>query len=283
MWDSFLPRLLNVMLQVDVEAGRGGDEALANRLAGGDISPQRALADMQSTAATILVVEDHGATRSFLADNLSADGYDVLEADCVSVAQRLMESAFPDLAIVDLALPDGDGLDLLREVRDADRVAGRLDPDLPLLVLSGRATELDRLRGFERGCDDYMVKPFSYQELRARVLALLRRTRRRPGLGRLRIGALEVDPMARQVWLRGQPVALSKKEFALLRALAAEPTRVFTREELLRGVWGFRAMGTTRTLDSHAFRLRRKLSSAGERFVVNVWGVGYRLVDGGID
>jgi DNA-binding response OmpR family regulator len=238
---------------------------------------------MQSTAATILVVEDHRVTRSFLAENLSADGFDVLEAECASVGQRLMETAYPDLAIIDLALPDGDGLDLLREVRDADRVAGRLDPDLPLLVLSGRVTELDRLRGFDRGCDDYVVKPFSYQELHARVLALLRRTRRRPGLGRLRIGALEVDPMARQVWLRGEPVALSKKEFALLRALAAEPTRVFTREELLRGVWGFRAMGATRTLDSHAFRLRRKLSSAGERFVINVWGVGYRLVDGGID
>jgi len=85
------------------------------------------------------------------------------------------------------------------------------------------------------------------------------------------------------VWLRGEPVALSKKEYALLRALSAEPTRVFTREELLRGVWGFRAMGATRTLDSHAFRLRQKLNRAGDRFVVNVWGVGYRLVDGGID
>ena len=107
--------------------------------------------------------------------------------------------------------------------------------------------------------------------------ALLRRSRRRPGMGKLRVGPLEIDSVARQVWLRGEPVELSKKEFALLRALAAEPTRVFTREELLRGVWGFRAMGQTRTLDSHAFRLRRKLNSSGDRFVVNVWGVGYRL------
>jgi DNA-binding response OmpR family regulator len=237
---------------------------------------------MESSAATILIVEDHRPTRTFLADNLSADGYELLEAGSLSEARRLIETAFPDLAIVDLALPDGDGLELIRTVREADRIADRLDPDLPLIVLSGRASELDRLRGFQRGADDYLVKPFSYHELRARLGALLRRTSRRPGLGRLRVGSLELDPIARRVWVRGEPVSLSNKEFALLRALAVEPTRVFTREELLRGVWGFRAMGATRTLDSHAFRLRRKLSAGGDKFVINVWGVGYRLVDGRI-
>lgn len=253
-------------------------------VAGGVIPLRSALwEDVESSPATILVVEDHPATRSFLADNLAADGYDLLEADCCSDARQQMERGFPDLAIIDLGLPDGDGLELLREVRGADRASGRLDPDLPLLVLSGRIGELDRLRGFDRGCDDYVTKPFSYQELHARISALLRRSRRRPGTGRVRIGALELDPVARQVWLRGEPVELSKKEFALLRALAAEPTRVFTREELLRGVWGFRAMCATRTLDSHAFRLRRKLCRAGDRFVVNVWGTGYRLIDGAIE
>jgi DNA-binding response OmpR family regulator len=237
---------------------------------------------MEPAAATILLVEDHRTTRTFLADNLAADGYDILEADCVADARRLIENSYPDLAILDLGLPDGDGLELLREVREADRIAGRVDPDLPLLVLSGRTTELDRLRGFARGADDYVIKPFSYHDLHARIVALLRRSRRRPGGGRLRIGSLELDPLARQVWVRGEPVALSKKEFALLRALAGDPTRVFTREELLRGVWGFRAMGETRTLDSHAFRLRRKLNRAGDTFIVNVWGVGYRLVDGSI-
>jgi DNA-binding response OmpR family regulator len=238
---------------------------------------------MDHHAATILVVEDHRPTRTFLADNLCADGFDVVEAESVSEARHGLESSFPDLAIVDLGLPDGDGLELLEQVRESDRVAARLDPDLPLLVLSGRVGELDRLRGFARGCDDYLVKPFSYFELSARVKALLRRTQRRPGTARVRIGSLEVDAVSRQVWLRGERVALSKKEYALLRALAAEPTRVFTREELLRGVWGFRAMGATRTLDSHAFRLRQKLNRGGDRFVVNVWGVGYRLVDGSID
>jgi len=234
-------------------------------------------------SATILVVEDHHATRKFLADNLSADGHDVLEAGSMADGRRLMETAFPDAAIVDLGLPDGDGLELLRQVRRADRVASTLDPDLPMLVLSGRGSELDRLRGFAHGCDDYLIKPFSYQELHARVLALLRRSTRRPGMGRLRIGDLEIDSVARQVRLRGETIELSKKEFALLRALAGEPTRVFTREELLRNVWGFRAMCATRTLDSHAFRLRRKLGASGDRFVVNVWGVGYRLLDGSID
>ena len=238
---------------------------------------------MEAQSATILVVEDHETTRRFLADNLSADGYEVIEAEQLSAARRLLESAFPDLAILDLGLPDGDGLELLAHVRAADRVAGRLDPDLPLLVLTGRAGELDRLRGFDRGCDDYVVKPFSYHELSARVRALLRRTQRRPAAGRVRVGSLELDPLSRQVWVRGEPISLSNKEFALLRALAGQPTKVFTREELLRGVWGFMAMGQTRTLDSHAFRLRRKLNRSGDRFVVNVWGVGYRLVDGGLE
>ena len=115
--------------------------------------------------------------------------------------------------------------------------------------------------------------------MRHRVSALLRRSGGRPGGGRLRVGPLELDPLARDVRPHGQRVALSQKEFALLRMLAAEPTRVFTKEELLRTVWGFRSLGTTRTLDSHACRLRAKLAVSGERWVVNVWGVGYRLVD----
>jgi DNA-binding response OmpR family regulator len=238
---------------------------------------------MDGAEATILVVEDHSPTRRFLADNLSADGYEMLEAGCVEEAQQLIETRYPDLAIVDLGLPDGDGLDLLRRVRAADRVADRADPELPILILTGRAGELDRLRGFDRGCDEYVIKPFSYQELLARVRALLRRSRRRPNLGRVRVGGLEVDPGSRQVWLHGEQLTLSKKEFGLLRALAGEPTRVFTREELLRGVWGFRVICPTRTIDSHAHRLRKKLNARGDRFVVNVWGVGYRLLDGAVE
>jgi DNA-binding response OmpR family regulator len=235
---------------------------------------------MNDERSTILVVEDDAATRTFLADNLTADGYELLVADSVKDGLRLIETKFPDLAVVDLGLPDRDGLELVRAVRSADGVASRADAALPLLVVSGRDGELDRLRGFERGADDYLVKPFSYPELRLRVAALLRRAERRRQVGRVRVGPLEVDPASREVTVRERRVDLSQKEFALLRALAAEPTRVFTKEELLRGVWGFRSLGSTRTLDSHACRLRQKLSREGDRFVINVWGVGYRLIDG---
>jgi DNA-binding response OmpR family regulator len=137
---------------------------------------------------------------------------------------------------------------------------------------------MDRVRGFERGADDYVVKPFAYGELRLRLRALLRRTRT-AGDARTRIGSLEIDPLAREVRVRGERVTLSAKEYALLQALAADPSRVWTKRELLRDVWGYQSDGTTRTLDSHACRLRNKLSGGGERFVLNVWGVGYRLVE----
>jgi DNA-binding response OmpR family regulator len=229
---------------------------------------------------TLLLVEDDPVLGAFLADNLTADGFELVLADCLRDGLRELEFRRPDLAIVDLGLPDGSGLELLAQVREADRIASRLDPSLPLIVLTGRATELDRVRGFERGADDFVAKPFSYSELRLRIVAVLRRTRERHGHGRLRVGELELDPVAHEVRLRGRRIDLSQKEFALLRALAADPTRVLTKEELLRDVWGFRSLGTTRTLDSHACRLRQKLGGDGDRFVVNVWGVGYRLVDG---
>ena len=238
---------------------------------------------MRPDAPTLLVVEDDPVLRTFLADNLTADGFELVLADCLRDGLRELEFRRPDLAIVDLGLPDGSGLELLARVREADRIASRLDPWLPLIVLTGRATELDRVRGFERGADDFVAKPFSYSELRLRIVAVLRRTRERHCHGRLRVGELELDPAAREVRLRGRRVELSQKEFALLRALAADPTRVLTKEELLRDVWGFRSLGTTRTLDSHACRLRQKLGGEGDRFVVNVWGVGYRLVDGPVE
>lgn len=235
---------------------------------------------MNEEAHTLLLVEDDEVTRRFLADNLCADGYEMLVADCAHEGQRLLESKFPDLAVIDLGLPDMDGLELVQRVRAADGVVSRINPDTPLLIVSGRDSELDRVRGFDRGTDDYLGKPFSYPELRARVGALLWRADRRTRVGRMRIGELEVDPAAREVVMRGRRLDLSQKEFALLRTLATDPTRVFTKEELLRNVWGFRARGSTRTLDSHACRLRQKLGWDGDQFVINVWGVGYRLIDG---
>ena len=230
-------------------------------------------------AATILVVEDDAATRTFLADNLTADGYELLVADTAQHGLRLLETKFPDLVLVDIGLPDASGFEVLRRVREADGIASRLDPSTPLVLLTGRDGELDRVRGFERGADDYVCKPFSYPELRGRLAALRRRADHRRRTGRLRVGELDIDPQARTARLRGEALALSQKEFALLRMLASEPARVFTKEELLRQIWGFRHLGTSRTLDSHACRLRHKLGVHGDRFVVNVWGIGYRLVD----
>lgn len=267
MWESSLSAA------PERDVARGGEVF-------GSVAPLKV---MDPARATILVVEDHGPTRQFLAENLAADGYRPVQAECAGEALRLISTRLPDLVVVDLRLPDRDGLELLGSVRGAERLAGGVDPELPLLVLSGRAGELDRLRGFERGCDDYVTKPFSYPELRARIEVLLRRRDRRQSATRTRVGPLELDVLARQVWLRGRPLAVSKKEFALLRALVAEPTRVFTREELLRDVWGFRAIGQTRTIDSHACRLRKKLNATGDRFLVNVWGVGYRLLDGELE
>jgi DNA-binding response OmpR family regulator len=232
---------------------------------------------MHDTPATILVAEDDATTRTFLADELTADGYDLLVADCAKDALRLLETKFPDLAIVDVGLPDASGLEVVRRVREADGVATRIDPATPLILLSGRCGEVDRVRGFDRGADDYVAKPFSYPELRGRVGALLRRSDGRRRTGRVRVAALEIDPGSRTVRIQGRQVDLTQKEYALLRVLAAQPTRVFSKEELLRSVWGYRAMGATRTLDSHACRLRAKLG--GDGFVRNVWGVGYRLID----
>ena len=228
---------------------------------------------------TLLLVEDDPATRGFLGDNLHADGYEIVTAETAADGLRLLASSYPDVAIVDAGLPDASGLDLVAHVRAADGVASRVDPGVPVLVLLPRDGELERVRALERGADDVLAKPLSYRELCCRLDALLRRSARRPRSGRLRVGDLEIDASSRVVHLHGTPVDLSAKEFALLRALASDPTRVFSKAELLRAVWGQRAVGTTRTLDSHACRLRRKLGGDGERFVVNVWGVGYRLVD----
>jgi DNA-binding response OmpR family regulator len=218
---------------------------------------------------TLLLVEDDRRLATFLADNLTADGFELLVAGTVRDAQAILRERSCSIAIVDVQLPDGSGLDLIDP-----------DADTRFLVLSGRGTDLDRVRGLQRGADDYLVKPFHYPELLLRVRALLRRTPHGAVARRgLRLGPLELDVPTRAVRVRGEPVTLSAKEFALLRALATDPTRVFTKQELLRDVWGWRVDGTTRTLDSHACRLRSKLGFAGDRFVINVWGVGYRLAD----
>jgi DNA-binding response OmpR family regulator len=229
--------------------------------------------------ASLVVCEDDAPTLDLLCDHLHADRFEALPAPCASDALRLCHYNDPDLLLLDLRLPDASGLDVLREIRASAGPTGRFDPGLPIIVLSGRATEVDRIRGLEEGADDYVVKPFHYQEVAARIRSVLRRRDSRRE-GPRRIGDLFIDPGRREVRVGDREVRLANKEFSLLRALAADPHRVFRKEDLLRDVWGFRSMGRTRTLDSHASRLRRKLDPENGRFVVNCWGVGYRLLEG---
>ena len=229
--------------------------------------------------ASVVVCEDDTVTLELLCDHLAADRFGVLPAPSASDALRLCRYNQPDLLLLDLSLPDASGLDVLREIREADGVDSRFDPRLPVIVLSGRGAQVDRVRGLNAGADDYLTKPFDLQELRARIAAVLRRRGGRRE-GPCRVGELVIDPLRRKVTVGEREVALAKKEFTLLRVLAADPTRVFSKEELLFEVWGYRDPGRTRTLDSHASRLRRKLDPEHSRYVVNCWGIGYRLIDG---
>lgn len=228
--------------------------------------------------ASVVVCEDDAVTLELLCDHLAADSFRVLPAPSASDALRLCRFDMPDLLLLDLNLPDASGLDVLREIRHCDGVKTRFDPRLPVIVLSGRGAETDRVRGLDSGADDYVTKPFSYSELRARIGAVLRR-RATLRQGPTQVGDLVVDPARRLVTVGGRRVELAKKEFSLLRVLASDPSRVFAKDELLSEVWGFRNNDKTRTLDSHASRLRRKLDPVNGRYVVNCWGIGYRLVD----
>jgi DNA-binding response OmpR family regulator len=229
--------------------------------------------------AQIVVCEDDAATLELLCDHLAADRFGALPAPTASDALRLCRFNQPDLLLLDLALPDASGLDVLRQIREADGAGARFDPRLPVIVLTGSGADAERVRGLEFGADDYLVKPFHYPELRARINAVLRRRSGRQE-GPRRVGELVVDPARRRVWVEGRDVSLSNKEFTLLRVLASDPIRVFSKKELLEDVWGYRTPAQTRTLDSHASRLRRKLDPEHSRYVINCWGVGYRLIDG---
>ncbi len=229
------------------------------------------------TEATILVAEEEEMTRSFLYENLSADGYRVLVAPDRAKALALLSTAQPDLVLVDVNCQT---LLLIDALRSGEGLAGCADPDVPVIALGRDADRLQRIRLLDRGSDDVVRKPFAYPELRARIGAVLRRAKARQGARVLRAGPLTIDIAGRDVRLGDRRLALSAKEYELLVALATDPHRVFTREELLRSVWGFRCLGRTRTLDSHASRLRRKLCDGrAEKLVVNVWGIGYRLLD----
>jgi DNA-binding response OmpR family regulator len=219
----------------------------------------------------LLVADPESETREYLGRQLRDDGFDVLDASRRSEALELAERIRPDLVLL------GE-LDLCQRLRRGE--PGRnWDRNVPVILLAPSSDLVERVRALDRGADDVMGRPFAYEELLARIRALLRRSTTSTAEV-LVAGELVVDRRTRRVSVRETLVLLSAKEFELLAWLAAEPYRVFTKEELLREVWGYRALGRTRTLESHASRLRKKLRVNGEdRYVVNVWGVGYRLLE----
>ncbi len=230
--------------------------------------------------APILVVESDRDLGRSIADQLTADGYEVKLARSAEHARVFAGMCAPRLAVLGrLECPRG-ALELLAEIRDPDSGNAPWDPALPAIVLGSQAQELEMLRAFETGADDFLARPRHYLELRARLRAILRRTEIAQVHRRiLVVGPLRIDARARAVSLNDQPIGLRRLEFELLAHLAGDPRRVFAKEELLRAVWGYRCSGSTRTLDSHASRLRHKLDLDGSRrWVINVWGVGYRLL-----
>jgi DNA-binding response OmpR family regulator len=183
----------------------------------------------QEEIATIVVCEKDEPTLDLLCEHLFADRFEVLPAPSAADALRLCRYNHPDLLLLDLALPDASGLDVIREIRESDGVHARYNPSLPIIVLTGRGAASDRVRGFDLGADDYVQKPFGYDELRARITAVLRRGHSRKD-GPVQAGEILVDPARRKVMVGDREVHLAKKEFTLLRVLASDPTRVFSKE-----------------------------------------------------
>lgn len=228
---------------------------------------------------SVLLVEDDAPTRMFLSENLIADRFAPVSASSAEEAMEMLPGTRPDAAVVDVGLPGMSGLELVSRIRDG-HPDGEWDAGMPIILISADAGPFAVVRGIDRGADDFVAKPFHYPEVLARLGAHIRRSRGATAREEIRVGRLVIDRHSRRASLGGRVLDLSAKEFALLTALAKDPTRVLTKAELLRDVWGYRAAARTRTVDSHASRLRRKLAAqgGGERWVVNVWGIGYRLL-----
>jgi len=225
-----------------------------------------------------LVVEDDPLVADVLLENLCDDRYAVSVASTGAQAIRMAADTHPDVAIVDLGLPDVPGLDVVSALRAGDR-DGRWNASLAIVMLTGRDDPQSVVRALDRGADDYVTKPFAYAELLARVQAALRRSLGESTRVSVRVGPLELDRRAFHAAVDGRALPLSSKEFTLLSVLARDPNRVVTKAELMREVWGFNHPTRTRTLDTHVSRLRAKLRARGlERWLGNVWGVGYRLL-----
>jgi DNA-binding response OmpR family regulator len=223
-------------------------------------------------STTVLVVDDEPIVREGVQRYLERDGFRTLEAGDGDTARSLVESENPGLVILDIMLPGVDGLELCRWIRARS--------DLPVILLTARGEEADRIVGLELGADDYVTKPFSPRELAARVRTVLRRST--PDVGkaeRLSFDELDLDARTREVTCRGEALRLTAREFDLLWFLASHPKQVFSRDQLMDRVWGYAAALDTGTVTVHIRRLREKIEAdpARPRFLQTVWGVGYRF------
>jgi DNA-binding response OmpR family regulator len=223
---------------------------------------------------TVLVVDDEPIVREVVVSYLRRDGFATLEAGNGDEARWLLERRDPSLVVLDVMLPGMDGLELCRWIRSRS--------ELPVIMLTARGEESDRIVGLELGADDYVTKPFSPRELAARVRAVLRRSDGSADAQHERIafGAVTLDSQTREVTKDGRPVALTAKEFDLLSFLASHPRRVFSREQLMDRLWGYSAAVDTGTVTVHVRRLREKVETDPSRpeHLETVWGVGYRFV-----
>lgn len=222
----------------------------------------------------VLVVEDEVDLSQVMRDRLVADGHDVTVVHSGGAAMAAVAKQTPDVILLDWMLPDMDGLAVCRRLREQHL--------MPIIMVTARGDEIDRVLGLEVGADDYLVKPFSIRELLARVRAMLRRVdldvrRQSPQAGeKVQAGPLVVDSSSRVATLDGVPMHLTRKEFELLNVLISNPGRAFSRDFLVQHVWGSDFDGFDRAVDTHVTRLRRKLGPLGDR-IVTVWGVGYRF------
>jgi DNA-binding response OmpR family regulator len=220
----------------------------------------------------ILIVDDEPEMVRGLQDNLRFEGYQTLTAGNGERALALAVSEAPDLLVLDLMLPGQSGWEVCRALRQRGL-------DIPIIMLTARGEEADQVRGLELGADDYVTKPFSLRELLARIRAVLRRPGPRRAVESFAFGEARLEPRTRRAWKAGREVALTRKEFELLRYLVEHPSEILTRERLLNAVWGYERYPTTRTVDTHVLRLRQKFETDPEEpaHILTVHGQGYRF------
>ncbi len=237
---------------------------------------------MMAKLGHVLIVDDEATIREVLRKYLEADGYRISEAKTGDEGLVLLRTDPPDLVILDIMLPGIDGFEITRLLRgDNHALSSTTGGDIPIILLTARTSELDRISGFELGADDYVVKPFSPRELVARVKAVLRRSGNiaeddeKP----VDAGGLHIDPRAREVRRGGKSILLTAKEFDLLLFLARHPRHVFSREQILNQVWGYEFFGDESTVTVHIRRLREKIEDnpAEPHTILTVWGVGYKF------